>query len=218
MENKTKGALAALLATGLAAGGATFALWSDSETVDGGIVTAGNLDIAVLDTSGAFDVSPDRADGPHAIADLSTWRAVPGDVVEMRFDLDMALEGDNLVASLNENVSAAISEANPDLAQYVSVETELRDAEGDVVNPGEDGLYYFQASGTGQDAGTDDPGVTVLDQVAIDGTMDYQAVSTLTFSADTPDQVLVQTPLNSFLEDAGVSLDQVRDAGVVSWM
>ncbi|NKU44191.1 alternate-type signal peptide domain-containing protein [Rhodococcus hoagii] len=44
MNKKTKGAIAAGAAAALLAGGAgSFALWSDSETLNGGTITAGTL-------------------------------------------------------------------------------------------------------------------------------------------------------------------------------
>ena len=127
------------------------AAWSDSAEVDGGQITAGNLDIEATQTN-AQDVSPDREDSPHAI-DLATWRAVPGDVVAIEQGLDIALEGDNLIAELDTDaLSAAIPEA---AAEYVTYEVSVFDAEGTEITEADEGGYRFVAPRDGQDAGSD---------------------------------------------------------------
>ena len=54
MNNKTKGLVAGLAGAAVLAGGSTFALWSDSDSVDGGAITAGNLDVAAIGTPAWF--------------------------------------------------------------------------------------------------------------------------------------------------------------------
>jgi predicted ribosomally synthesized peptide with SipW-like signal peptide len=106
------------------AGGGTFALWSDSLTLSGGSITAGNLDIAQVGSTQLWDVSDDRTDalegvpgtgmddtdtdGPEEDREwlmghkvTSDWRAVPGDKVLAEFQADVTLVGDNLVAALS---------------------------------------------------------------------------------------------------------------------
>lgn len=186
-----------------------FGLWSDSADVDGATITAGQLAVAATGLD-AQDVSPDRADGPHAITDLGTWRAVPGDVVQLDYALDVALEGDNLVAALDYSALTDGFVADG-AADHVTVTAELRDAAGNVIAP-VNGSYHLQAAGAGQNAGQDDPGITIVG-AALDGTPDVTARITITFSADTPDQVLTTSPLGSVDGDA-VTLTQVRTPGV----
>jgi len=115
-------AIAAVTGAILLVGGSTYALWSASDGLAGGSITAGNLDIAALATN-AWDVSSDRSDGTdpvvtaetaelaedgitledmtgHLIDDLANWRMVPGDTVALTFPYEVTLLGDNLVASL----------------------------------------------------------------------------------------------------------------------
>jgi len=99
----------ALLFTGFAGGGTTFALWSTQQQFDGGQITAGNLDITGTQV-GIWDVSADRTGGEKVgattdvqgrpIANLNNWRKVPGDTVMFRMDAKPVLVGDNLVAAL----------------------------------------------------------------------------------------------------------------------
>lgn len=117
--------IAAVSGAALLIGGSTYALWQASAGIDGGNITAGNLDIKAA-TMNAWDISSDRhdstiqtivtsavdtddvsipamtlvdADQGHAI-EPTTWRMVPGDKVAMTFPYKVTLEGDNLVASL----------------------------------------------------------------------------------------------------------------------
>ena len=109
MRNKTKGVIAGVAGLALLSGGVTYSLWSDSATVPGGTITNGNLDVAAIGALAWVDVSPDRADAGHAITDLATWRMVPGDIIEGTQGIGVALEGDNLVATLE--VSSATDPA-----------------------------------------------------------------------------------------------------------
>lgn len=193
--------LAAMAAVGLG----SFALWSDSADVDGATIVAGNLDIEALDTQ-ALDISPDRADNSHVI-DLATWRAVPGDVVEITQGLDIALEGDNLAAEIDMSALASqlgVTEEALD-AGYVTVDAVLTDLDGAPLAE-TDGVYRFQAplQGGNADKGGVEVGATA-DEVA-----DVNAVITVNFSANTPDQVLTEATLVDF-EATGVTLEQVRE-------
>lgn len=209
MHNKAKAGIAAAAVGALALGGATFALWSDSASVAGGSITSGNLDIAAVSTA-YHDVSPDRVDGPHVINDIGTWKAVPGDVIETRTGLDLALVGDNLVAELNNNIETAIIAAGAE--DHVTVTTEIRNAAGTVVSTGASGVYRVQAGGTGQAAGVDDPDAMIVPAV-LDGVADYTAVVTVAFDEATPDQVLTNAALTDAISGSDVSLDQVRTGG-----
>jgi len=119
--------IAAVAGVALLTGGwGTYALWQQEAKLNGGTITAGQLDITA-GTPNQWDVSADRNDstiddvtteisagfdaitlnadgkGPlqgHPIQKLETWRIVPGDTVALTFPYKITLKGDNLVAAL----------------------------------------------------------------------------------------------------------------------
>lgn len=194
---------AGVLTVALLSGG-TLANWNSSADADGTGVTSGNLQIASV-SGQATDISPDRADAGHVI-NLDTWRAVPGDVVQLENTFDVALEGDNLVATLDaSNLEASIP---VEAQQYVTTSIKLQTADGQDIAPDANGNYLLQAGGEGQDAGQRVNGITVVDK-DLDGTPDVKAVATVNFSIDTPERVLTEANLAN-VEGAGVTLTQVR--------
>lgn len=133
MQKKTTGLIAGVAGAALLMGGTTFALWSDSADAPGGQITAGNLDVALVGDPAWQDVSADRTDNPHPI-DLSTFRIVPGDTIEGSYAVDLALEGDNMVANL-ALVGGGVS---GDLAAgLIDVSYTVEDATGAVVATGD---------------------------------------------------------------------------------
>ena len=103
MNNKTKGAIAGIAGIALLAGGTTFALWNDSANLNGGTITAGNLDVAPLPRrqAPASGWTFRRPHGQQATTiDLDSFKIVPGDTIEGTFGIDAALQGENLVANL----------------------------------------------------------------------------------------------------------------------
>lgn len=135
MSRTTKSVLAVgagvLLLTGA---GGTFAQWSESESVDGGTVTAGHLDMTVTpgtwyDTRGTESVSDDVEIDP------ASFRMVPGDVVAYRATITPDLVGDNLEAQLD----ADLSTANGPLADVVTVSATLDGAETQTLTPADSG-------------------------------------------------------------------------------
>lgn len=97
MNKATKGLIAGVAGIGLLSGGATFALWSDQETIMGGTVTAGELDISkVAETRTWTDLSDGGAGTP--ITNPETFLIVPGDTIQVSEDLKIELEGNNLEA------------------------------------------------------------------------------------------------------------------------
>ena len=90
--------------------GGTFALWSDSELVDGASITAGRLDLELAATEW-WDISADRTSSPHQI-DLDTFRIIPGDTIEGRYIVSADLVGENLVAELGIATVSSGSPAN----------------------------------------------------------------------------------------------------------
>lgn len=97
MNKTTKGAIAAAIAAALLAGGAqTIASWNDSESVDAGTITAGQLSLEpVLESSQWVDTSTDEV-----ITDIGEFRVVPGDNLVYTTQFTVRAEGDNLAATL----------------------------------------------------------------------------------------------------------------------
>jgi len=114
------GLVAGALGIGLLAGGTTLALWSDTEDVDGGVITAGNLDVAAGTAGVWYDISPADADG-WTIADTiavpapvaaatgvvfpNTYGIVPGDLLELLQPVTVVATGDNMVAELTADLT-----------------------------------------------------------------------------------------------------------------
>lgn len=98
MNKATKGAMAAGAAALLLLGGAgSLALWSDSESVDGGAINTGTLDIS--SAAGTWqDVSVPGV--PVDISDISLFRMVPGDTVEYTTEMTVTVIGNNLSADV----------------------------------------------------------------------------------------------------------------------
>ncbi|MBY6682754.1 alternate-type signal peptide domain-containing protein [Rhodococcus sp. BP-316] len=173
MNKATKGAMAAGAAALLLLGGAgSFALWQDSESVDGATITAGNLDISPLDAGVWTDVSPGPVNS-GLIPDIAAFRMVPGDVLEYTASYTVTAEGENLRAVLT---------ADPDSVDYTG---ELNAT----IVPVE---VVASVDGVALDGNaiTEDEDGTVVDVVA-----------TVTFDAMTPDQVgtLDTVDLSGFL-------------------
>ena len=100
MNKTTKGALAAGAAGILLLGGAgSYALWTDSETVQGGTITAGNLDISPVAAGVWTDVSPGGVKTPGNL-NISTFRMVPGDVLQYKASYKVLADGENLRATI----------------------------------------------------------------------------------------------------------------------
>ncbi|MDR0847561.1 MAG: alternate-type signal peptide domain-containing protein [Propionibacteriaceae bacterium] len=118
-SNKRRNAvIAAVAGAALLLGGSTYALWSATANLDGGSITAGNLNIAA-GTPSAYDVSSDRTDTSAIVIDgttlgnltghgitQGTWKMVPGDTMALVLPYTLTLEGDNLVAALSIDPAA----------------------------------------------------------------------------------------------------------------
>jgi len=119
---KRNAVIAAIAGASLLIGGSTYALWSATGKIDGGTITAGDLNI-VGGVYNMWDVSEDRTDQDHtietaadagkgfetiiltgvkghAIDEPDLWRMVPGDTVAITFPYKITLLGDNMIASL----------------------------------------------------------------------------------------------------------------------
>lgn len=114
----------------LTAAGGTFARWSETRQVDGGTVTAGHLDMTV--TPGAwFDTQGTTDPADDVELDTTTYRMVPGDVIEYRATITPDLVGDNLEAVLESDLSTATGA----LADFVTTEASLGGAPSQTLTP-----------------------------------------------------------------------------------
>ncbi|MBP2436582.1 alternate-type signal peptide domain-containing protein [Microbacterium amylolyticum] len=109
MKKVTKATIAGALGVVLLTGGTTFALWSDSATVNGGTVNSGTLALTPSGDPAWNDISDSTAD-PITIED---FLIVPGDTIEYTAAFTVGASGDNLSATLG--VSDPV-EANGDAA------------------------------------------------------------------------------------------------------
>jgi alternate signal-mediated exported protein len=102
MNKLLKGAIAASAGVALLLGGAgTFALWNTSATVNGSSVSSGTLTIATSGAAAWKNVSVTSAGTANStIADIATYRIVPGDTLEMTQTVTVNATGTNLTASL----------------------------------------------------------------------------------------------------------------------
>ncbi|MBM9838726.1 alternate-type signal peptide domain-containing protein [Rhodococcus hoagii] len=95
MNKKTKGAIAAGAAAALLAGGAgSFALWTDSEELNGGTITAGSLSLSNPGT-------PTWKNAAGNPIQLNTYKAAPGDVLTYTNTVVVNVVGDNLKADFS---------------------------------------------------------------------------------------------------------------------
>lgn len=188
-----QGALVLALA-GAAVGGGTYATWSQSATASAGTITSGRL-AATTGTITNWDVSQDRSDATatapvtglkaHSISNLTTYKVVPGDTVQVNIPLNLALEGDNLVANLNLATTAPTTGGLLNTATStdgVTVTYDVYNAAGTKLTGtpvawGVDTPYTFQAAAQG---GANATGPVVL-PATIDATADLTVVVTAKF-------------------------------------
>ena len=105
----TAGWVIGLITVFSAAIGVTFAIWSASVQVPGGVVTAGNLSLGNADTVTWVETTPGAASprSGSGTASLALFTGVPGDTVEVRYQVTTDLAGDNLVATLGVELADA---------------------------------------------------------------------------------------------------------------
>lgn len=214
MNKKTKGVLAGAAGIALLAGGTTFATWTETLTQEGAAITSGKLDITGVNTPAWFDVSADRADATattpvtarrgHTIADLATWKIVPGDSAEATYSYDIALEGDNLAAQLDVSNLRVVAE-NGGTATFKIYDQDKKEITGKLVG----GKLTF----AGPDAGGSLRGTST---VVVDDTSapDVHVVVTVDFDSDEADDM---SSTVYELGEVGVSLTQVRGAAVAGF-
>jgi len=228
MKNRTKGVIAGLTGLALLTGGTTFALWQDQATAAGGVITNGNLDVATVTPLSWYDTSTDRTDvtagantisgsAGHAISDITTWRLVPGDKVEGNLGLEVALSGDNLVATLGVGSTALTG-----LPAGVTVTYDVyRAAQGAETTPqrvvtdaafGAATTLRFAAPRTGQAAGNPaNTGTIVVSKTATNGTANVWVVVKVAFAAGTTGSTAAATMnATTTLGTITATLSQVR--------
>jgi predicted ribosomally synthesized peptide with SipW-like signal peptide len=202
MKNKTKALIAGAAGIALLGGGSTFALWNASTGVNGGTITNGDLNVQAINTLSWKDVSGDRVDKGHAI-NLTNWKMVPGDTIEGTQDIDVALLGDNLSATLSLSKAAGDT-----LPAGVSIAYDVTNAAGTAIKTGTDlssVVVYLQSS---DNAKKDSTFTTVGDK--LDNAADLKVVVRVTFDANARDKVLDTSTLTGL----SVNLQQFRHAGV----
>ncbi|MBY6539920.1 alternate-type signal peptide domain-containing protein [Rhodococcus sp. BP-349] len=95
MNKATKGAMAAGAAALLLLGGAgSYALWSDTETVVGGDINTGTLDITA--SPGTWT----NVSSGASIPNINAFRMVPGDTVRYTTNVLVTAIGNNLAANV----------------------------------------------------------------------------------------------------------------------
>jgi alternate signal-mediated exported protein len=100
MNRFAKGAIAGAAGILLLLSGAgTFALWNGTASAAAGSVKSGTMTIATDSAAGSWSVVHGTGTSTP-IADISTFRAVPGDVLTFTQKVDITASGDNLSAIL----------------------------------------------------------------------------------------------------------------------
>lgn len=195
------------LALMLGVGGGTFALWSDTDTLTGGTITSGDLDIIATGATSWADVSDDMGKGASVpIADITDFLIVPGDTLERTQDVTVKLTGDNLKATLtlaNLGNGAPGSLITNDGANSVKATNVVTDSTGKTVDAS--GVITLVSADYAAHTNTVPSGAVT---VAADGTATLTVKTTLTFDSATPNQVL--TKASADLGTASLTLQQVR--------
>lgn len=188
MKKSTAGIIAGAAGILLLAGGSTYALWSDSGTVNGGSITTGNLDVEV-----GAGVWQDVSD-PNAITGvtLADFTMVPGDTLQLTQPVTITATGDNIRGRLSVT-STANTAALFSATEGVTATYRLMDGTTPVTaESASSGVF-------GTDTIYDFPAATAKS---------YTVQITVSFDETTPDQV--KTTMTAALSALTFTLDQVR--------
>ncbi|MBF0671101.1 MAG: alternate-type signal peptide domain-containing protein [Salinibacterium sp.] len=121
MNKLLKGSIAGAAGIALLLGGAgTLALWNDSETITGGTITAGELELTVVGSGVWTDQNDD-------VIDLDDYRIVPGDELTYTASFDVSAVGDNLSATV-DIAEGSIAAATPNDAEDEALASFLTDS------------------------------------------------------------------------------------------
>lgn len=213
MNNKTKGAIAAVAALALLAGGSTFALWNASITAEGGTITAGNLHVALLGEPTWEDRSYD-SDPEDWQIEVSSFHMAPGDTIKGTYEIDAALQGESMLADLTLTVDGAPVSHGEDLFDGLEITYTVLDAKyspiGELTSlqlgtPGQLTLRPAE-NGDGDGDGTRrDPSTLPPD---LNDELDFTVIVTAGLPRGTEDRKLTQSQM--LLEDLSVQLKQSR--------
>jgi alternate signal-mediated exported protein len=124
MNKLTSGAIVGTLGITLLLGGAsTFAMWNQSTTANVGTVAAGTLTIANSGAPTWKNISADVPSANQNIANIASYKIVPGDTLEMTQTFTVAASGDNLKATLAYDPATigAVSDADKALKTAAQV-------------------------------------------------------------------------------------------------
>ncbi|MGO4105965.1 alternate-type signal peptide domain-containing protein [Leifsonia sp. YAF41] len=101
MNKLLKGSIAGAAGIALLMGGAgTFALWNDTAALSGGTVSAGTL-TAVPAATGSWSVTHGSSTSATTIADINTFKIVPGDKLTYTQNVAITATGANLTAAVS---------------------------------------------------------------------------------------------------------------------
>jgi alternate signal-mediated exported protein len=120
----------------LAAGAATYALWSSEDTFAGGLLTAGDLDMTTGQATWE-QVTPGVADPQSGILDATPpdFISMPGDVLQIVQPVTTSLEGSNLNAGFSVDLADRVAGV-PDVdAGRIALSFHVADAAGNQVAP-----------------------------------------------------------------------------------
>jgi spore coat-associated protein N len=146
MNKATKGAIAAGAAGILLLGGAgTFAVWSDSNTIDPADISTGVLTLVVEE--GTWDDATVGSTGD--IANIADFEIVPGDTITYTTVVTVNAEGDNLSGTLTvDDSELAATSTDPDTANYIEVSMTNDAAANLDLDVNETGVITFAEAGT----------------------------------------------------------------------
>src|SRR5699024_11028808 len=125
------------------------------------------------------------------------------DTIEGRYALDLALQGDNMVAVATLDGGGDLTGALA--AGLVDVQYTIEDSEGNEVSTGN--AVAAQLSLASSDNSNNDPALLTV-PATLDGTADYTVVVSVTFDEATNARSLVQA--QAALADATIHLSQTR--------
>lgn len=129
MNKLVKGSIAGAVGIALLLGGAgTFALWNGTANVAAGSVASGTLTIASNNATAVWrDISPDKT---ASTIDISTFKIVPGDTIELTQSIKVTATGNNLRAVLTYDPASITTSTAADLALKNKLVYDLSTASG----------------------------------------------------------------------------------------
>ena len=152
MNKLIKGSIAGAAGIALLLGGAgTLASWNDTASIAGGTIVAGNLAIGTSTTAATWTIN-----GGTPRADLTGYKAVPGDVIVYTKPVSITATGDNLVATLSlgaGSITATSSSTAADvaLANYLTKSATLTATGAGIAASGSNFTVTAGTAGVAQD-------------------------------------------------------------------